>query len=64
MKIVKRCCYCTPKHLINSSGNPIPGRVDDPSVLYSDGICRAADKIENEKLDRIIEAQKVVDKGF
>ena len=61
MKIVKRCCYCTPKHLMDSSGNPIPGRIDDPSVMYSDGLCRKAEKIANDELDKRIAQQKVVD---
>lgn len=59
MKIVKRCKWCVIPHLMDSQGNPIQGRTDDPSVMYSDGLCLAADKIANAELDKRIAQNKL-----
>lgn len=50
-KIIKRCCWCSPRHLMDDLGDPLPGNASRPGVLYSDGACRKAEKILNKELD-------------
>lgn len=51
--ISKRCVWCKPPHLIDEHGNPMEGNATWPGNIYSDGMCKAAEKIENAKLDKL-----------
>ncbi len=46
-----RCSWCRPRHLVDDNGYFIKGNAERPGVLYSDGMCRMAEKSENLKLD-------------
>ena len=52
-KIVRRCAWCSVKHLIDDKGNSIPGNAHEAGVLYSDGICKAQEIILNAQIDKM-----------
>ena len=52
-KILRRCVWCTPHHLMDDAGNTIPGCTSDDrkDVLFTDTLCAAAERRLNEELD-------------
>jgi hypothetical protein len=55
-KIIKRCSWCNPKHLMDNEGNYIPGSAEDKACpngfKFSDGVCVKAEKKLNNEMDK------------
>ena len=58
MKIIKRCFYCNPRHLMDEDGNPVPGEIIK-GYPYSDGIRKVAMPIAREESRCILEEMRV-----